>query len=238
MRFKVLAAASVLLSACAAEPVKTVYVPVAAPVEPSSLTPQPVILFNKTKDGRKLFTLEDEFPYCDAQTGLVIVVPKWYVTDFASVPWYGQEVIDPEGPTARAAIIHDWLYAIGQPGMRELADDIFYRAMLHFGVDEMHARIAYNAVRVGGEHGYGLKGDWLFIDPRRPDVIQPPPFPKPKVGGIRIMKDCQGFDQLVASGWKAYEKPPTPPPPPPPPPPKSRADKWLIDKLLGAKSGR
>ena len=219
-----------LLAGCATQPqVQTVYVPVPSAPQPSSLTPQPVILFNKTKNGRKLFTLEDEFPYCDAATGLVIVVPKWYVTDFASVPWYGQAVIDPQGPTARAAIIHDWLYAVGQPGKRELADDIFYRAMIKFGVDEMHARIAYNAVRTGGEHGYGLAGDWLFIDPRRPDEVQPPPFAKPKVGGLRIMPGCQGFDALVASGWKAYEKPPVLPPPPPKPKPGS----WLVGKLLG-----
>ncbi|MBW8883110.1 MAG: DUF1353 domain-containing protein [Asticcacaulis sp.] len=159
-----LALSAVVLTGCA-ETVKetTVYVPVAPKVTPSSLTPQPVILFNKTKQGRKLFTLNEEFPYCDAGTGKVIVVPKWYVTDFASVPWYGQSVIDPQGPTARAAIIHDYLYAIGEKGKREEADAIFYRAMIAFGVSELQARIAYNAVRTGGEHGYGLKDDWMFV---------------------------------------------------------------------------
>ncbi|MEI9902799.1 MAG: DUF1353 domain-containing protein [Asticcacaulis sp.] len=196
---------AMILSGCA-ERVETVYVPAPVLVQPTSLTQQPVILFNKTKNGRKLFTLEDEFPYCDAETGLVVVVPKWYVTDFASVPWYGQAVIDPQGPTARAAIIHDWLYTIGQPGKREIVDAIFYRAMIKFGVSDMQARIAYNAVRVGGEHGYGLAGDWLFIDPRRPDVTQPPPFTKPKVGGIMYMKNCQGFEAMIASGWKAYPR--------------------------------
>ncbi len=195
--------AALVLGGCATE--KTVYVPLAAPtVVPSSLTPQTVILFNKTKQGRKLFTLNEEFPYCDAATGRVIVVPKWYVTDFASVPWYGQGVIDPEGPTARAAIIHDWLYAIGEPGKRQEADDTFYRAMIAFGVDEMHARIAYNAVRTGGQAGYGLKGDWLFIDPTRPDATQPAPFAKPTTGTLRIIPNCTGFKDMVMAGWKAY----------------------------------
>ena len=108
-RAMVALAAALILTGCAT-PEKTVYVPMAAPaVVPSSLTPQTVMLFNRTKEGRKLFALNAEFPYCDAQTGRVIVVPKWYVTDFASVPWYGQSVIDPQGPTARAAIVHDWL---------------------------------------------------------------------------------------------------------------------------------
>ncbi|MBW8735473.1 MAG: DUF1353 domain-containing protein, partial [Asticcacaulis sp.] len=142
----VLAGVMAALSGCA-EKTTTVYVPLTPRVAPSSLVPQPVILFNRSKQGRKLFTLNDEFPYCDPVTGYVIVVPKWYVTDFASVPWYGQGVIDPQGPTARAAIIHDWLYTIGQPGKRLVADDIFYRAMIAFGVDEFHTGIAYNAVR-------------------------------------------------------------------------------------------
>lgn len=196
--------AALALGGCATTE-KTVYVPLAAPsVVPSSLTPQTVMLFNKTKQGRKLFTLNEEFPYCDAATGRVIVVPKWYVTDFASVPWYGQGVIDPEGPTARAAIIHDWLYAIGEPGKRQEADDTFYRAMIAFGVDQMQARIAYDAVRAGGQAGYGLKGDWLFIDPTRPDVVQPAPFAKPTTGTVRIIPNCTGFKDMVMAGWKAY----------------------------------
>ena len=183
---------------------ETVYVPVAAPVFPSSLTPLPIMLFNQTKQGRKLFTLNAEFPYCDPGTGMVIVVPKWYVTDFASVPWYGQGVIDPQGPTARAAIIHDWLYTIGEPGKRDVADGVFYRAMIKYGVPEYKARIAYNAVHIGGQGGYGLASDWLFIDPAHQDVKQLAPFPKPRTGAVRIMPKCQGFNELIQSGWRAY----------------------------------
>ena len=228
-------AGMMVLSGCASDQTQTVYVPVAPPVMPSSLTPQPVILFNRTKQGRKLFTLDEEFPYCDAETGLVIVVPKWYVTDFASVPWYGQAVIDPQGPTARAAIVHDWLYAIGEPGKREEADGIFYRAMIKFGVPDLSARIAYNAVRTGGDHGYGLAGDWLFIDPRRPDLSQPAPFSKPRVGWIKYLKGCRGFEQMVAGGWKGYPEKPAalPLPPPPPAPPKARLGAWMVGRILG-----
>ncbi len=208
-------AVAALLVGCA-EKTTTVYVPLTPKVTPSSLVPQPVILFNRSKQGRKLFTLNEEFPYCDPVTGDVIVVPKWYVTDFASVPWYGQGVIDPQGPTARAAIIHDWLYTIGQPGKRLEADDIFYRAMIAFGVGEFHTGVAYNAVRTGGEGGYGLRGDWNFIDPTRPDVAQAPPFAKPASGVVRVMPGCRGFRELILSGWKAYpDKVMLPPPPPP-----------------------
>ena len=225
---------AVMLAGCA-EKTTTVYVPVAPKVAPSSLTPQPVILFNKMKNGRKLFTLNEEFPYCDTATGRIIVVPKWYVTDFASVPWYGQGVIDPQGPTARAAIIHDWLYAIGQKDKREEADDTFYRAMIAFGVDEWHARTAYTAVRTGGEKGYGLKGDWTFIDPTRPDVLQPPPFGKPSSGTVKVISGCKGFKDLVMSGWKAYPEKFVEPVAPPPVTVTKMPYDGLMNGLLGKK---
>ena len=211
-----LAGASLILAACATQTNTTVFVPVVAPTPPSSLTPQPIMLFNQTKDGRKLFTLDAEFPYCDVETGKVIVVPRWYVTDFASVPWYGQAFIDPQGPTARAAIVHDWLYTIGEPGKRQEADDIFLRAMLKYGVPPFQANIAYKAVRLGGEKGYGLPTDWRFVDPKRQDFSQPPPFPKPRTGMVRYFPKCQGFTALIQSGWRAYPLPSTPIVAPPP----------------------
>ena len=209
-------ALTLALAGCTTTTHETVYIPVVAPTPPSSLTPQPVVLFNQTKAGRKLFTLDAEFPYCDVETGKLIVVPRWYVTDFASVPWYGQSFVDPQGPTARAAIIHDWLYAIGEPGKREEADAIFLRAMLRYGVPSFQANIAYQAVRTGGEKGYGLPGDWMFIDPKRQDARQPQPFAKPRTGAVRVMPKCQGFGALIQTGWRAYPiKAPTVYVPPP-----------------------
>ncbi|MEH0194872.1 DUF1353 domain-containing protein [Caulobacter sp. CCNWLY153] len=195
------------VAGCTTTKETTVFVPVVAPTPPSSLTPQPVMLFNQSKEGRKLFTLEAEFPYCDVETGKVIVVPRWYVTDFASVPWYGQGFVDPQGPTARAAIVHDWLYAIGEKDKRAEADAIFLRAMLKYGVKPFQANIAYQAVKTGGEKGYGLPGDWRFIDPRRQTVAQPPPFAKPRTGAVRIIPRCQGFEALIQTGWRAYPLP-------------------------------
>lgn len=200
----VLAVLTLALAGCVSETKTTVFVPVVAPTPPSSLTPQPVMLFNQTKDGRKLFTLDAEFPYCDAETGKLIVVPRWYVTDFASVPWYGQGFVDPQGPTARAAIVHDWLYTIGEPGKREEADAIFLRAMLRYGVPPFQAKMAYQAVRIGGEKGYGLPTDWRFTDPKRQHMLQPPPFAKPRTGAVRVLPRCQGFGALIQTGWRAY----------------------------------
>lgn len=232
--FVSLAFALLTLTACVTETEK-VYVPVTAPVKPSSLTPLPIMLFNQTKQGRKLFTLNAEFPYCDAATGMVIVVPKWYVTDFASVPWYGQSFVDPQGPTARAAIVHDWLYTVGEPGKRDVADAIFYRAMIKFGVDEFQARTAYTAVHVGGQAGYGLPGDWSFIDPTRQDIKQPAPFARPRTGAVRILPGCNGFNELIQSGWRAYPDAPVQIAVPPPVIEKPNPAGWISNSLFGDK---
>ncbi|WP_411267516.1 DUF1353 domain-containing protein [Asticcacaulis sp. 201] len=225
-----------IVAGCATAPTKeTVYVPVIAPTPPSSLTPQPIMLFNQLKNGRKLFTLNAEFPYCDPGTGRVIVVPKWYVTDFASVPWYGQSFIDPQGPTARAAIVHDWLYTIGEPGKREEADAIFYRAMIKYGVPEYQARIAYNAVRAGGQNGYGLASDWAFVDPTRQDLRQPAPFAKPRTGTVRVMPKCAGFNELIQTGWRAYPEKPIIVSVPPPVIEKPDSSNWISDSLFKKK---
>ncbi|WP_298331446.1 DUF1353 domain-containing protein [Asticcacaulis sp.] len=208
------------LSACATTDTPPV-VPVPV-VVPSSLQPQPVLLFDVQKEGRKLYTLNDEFPYCDRLTGKVVVVPKWFRTDFASVPWFGQFAVNTDGPTIRAAIVHDWLYAIGEPGKRQDADDIFYRAMRKWGVSEIEARIAYNAVRTGGEKGYGLASDWVFVNPAFPSARFPAPFVKPKTGVIMTLPQCKGFEEMVAKGWKAYPLYPAPAVPTVSQPPKKK----------------
>lgn len=184
--------AAVALSACVTAP------------PPSN--PQPVRLFDVAKQGRDLYAMREEFAYCDRQTGRVIVVPRWFETDFASVPWYGQFAIRPDGPSARAAIVHDWLYAVGERGKRQEADDIFLRAMERYGVGQFERLAAYNAVRLGGEGGYGLASDWKFVDPNQPGVYQPAPLSKPKTATVRIMPGCKGFDALLQTGWKAYPR--------------------------------
>jgi hypothetical protein len=174
--------------------------------EPSSLNPQPTLIFDFNKDGRRLYVLNDEFPYCDRNTGEVYVVPKGFVTDFASVPSVARGIIEPEGPAARAAIIHDWLYAVGEAGARDKADALFYRSMKYYGVDEIKARLAYQAVRIGGEKGYGLSSDWWFLDPKNPQKPLVAPLSKPKTARLMVLKSCEGFEAMISRGYKAYGK--------------------------------
>lgn len=84
--------------------------------------------------------------------GLVIEVPKGFVTDYASVPRLPL-VFSIFGNTAHAeAVLHDYLYSIKWD--REDADKMFYEAMLSQGVSKWKAYVMYLAVRSFGWLSY------------------------------------------------------------------------------------
>lgn len=81
-----------------------------------------------------------------------------FVTDLASIPWLVRGIYPPDGPWAKAAVIHDYLYktkGLGGRYARAEADAIFYEAMGVLGVPEWRRRVIYTAVRVGGAKGWG-----------------------------------------------------------------------------------
>ena len=83
----------------------------------------------------------------------VIVIPKGYRTDLASVPRIPGIYWRVGGKAVLPAIVHDWLYECGHPDLtRKAADDVFLEAM----ADEADPpwwstrQIMYRAVRLGG----------------------------------------------------------------------------------------
>lgn len=102
----------------------------------------------------------------------LMIIPKGFETDLASVPRVFWSIFPPFGEYTSAAIVHDYLYskynnlAIN----RTLADKIFLYAMKKFGVDWITRTSMYMAVRVGGSGAWqdkleneGYK-DKAFID--------------------------------------------------------------------------
>ena len=86
--------------------------------------------------GNAIFILDGNYDYCDSETenatGKTINVPSGYVTDFSSIPPFARFLFNPQARFTSAAIIHDWMYAIGTKGdeaARKEADDIFRRAL-------------------------------------------------------------------------------------------------------------
>lgn len=108
------------------------------------------------------------FAFADKEAYTVIPVSERYVTDFASVPPWLHWLVPPFGAHTEAAIVHDWLYAVGgDADDRKRADEIFYIAMRKSGIAAWRARLMYTGVRIGGSNAFGRDGEWSnrFYDP-------------------------------------------------------------------------
>jgi hypothetical protein len=78
-----------------------------------------------------------------------ITVPVGFVTDLASIPRIFWTMLRPDGEYAYAAIIHDYLYWT-QVCSRDVADQVFYYAMIDFKIPLSLASMIFQAVREFG----------------------------------------------------------------------------------------
>lgn len=83
----------------------------------------------------------------------VIQVPAGFVTDLASVPRMFWVILPPHGQYAKAAILHDYLYA-NAIGSKLYADEVFYEAMEVLGVARWRQVVMYWGARVFGRGKY------------------------------------------------------------------------------------
>ena len=74
------------------------------------------------------------------------------ITDMASIPGWAQSIINKEGDSAKASIIHDHIYET-QPAdwARKGADQLLYAGLRATGMGWLKAKAMYYAVRIGGQ---------------------------------------------------------------------------------------
>ncbi len=103
-----------------------------------------------------------ETPLVVNLNGSLVIVPKGYKTDLASIPHWAWSFVAPtDGDTVLPSILHDYLY--DHPGVwnRKQVDDVFYCFLLKEGVSDGIASQLYLAVRLFGESHFkrGVKDD-------------------------------------------------------------------------------
>ena len=95
----------------------------------------------------------------DANSDVVVRVPKGFITDFASIPRGLWNIWPPAaGKHSKPAVVHDALYwrgwieahGVQKRITRKEADDIFKEALEVAGVNWLSRQIIYAGVRVGG----------------------------------------------------------------------------------------
>ena len=84
----------------------------------------------------------------------VILVPKGFPTDFASVPKIFWNIFPPYGRWSPAAVIHDFIYTYAVYP-RKKCDLIFLEAMGVMEVNWITRHTMYRAVRLFGGFSYG-----------------------------------------------------------------------------------
>lgn len=103
--------------------------------------------------GDNLFELQRNFKAFDGHR--TIIVPKGFVTDFASIPRIFWPVLNPvEFKTIPPAILHDFMYSCPNDIPRAEADSIFYSALIDNLVNPVKAYAYYLAVRIAGFRYY------------------------------------------------------------------------------------
>ena len=107
-----------------------------------------------TSHGRQLWKLTTPLTFMLHVNGgdVTVYIPRGFVTDFASVPWFLWPIFPPSGEWCEAAVLHDYLYS-RQPCSRFLADALFREAMFQLKVPLWRRVAIYYGVRVFG---------WLF----------------------------------------------------------------------------
>jgi len=96
--------------------------------------------------------------FADNRRMVRVYIPQGFRTDLASIPAAGRVVLNP-ADYAEAALVHDFLYALGIEGQRARADAWFLRALVSSGIQDRPARLMHRAVRFGGENGYGRRDE-------------------------------------------------------------------------------
>lgn len=158
------------------------------------------------REGRLVGVLLSDWMFCYKKTGDVFRVPRSYITDYASVPWYTRYAGFSEfGPHKYAALIHDWLYSVGEwkgtadeSRKRKEADEIFLFALKESGMGFAKRRAMYRAVRLGGAEAYGRESEWterfaVFEEGRVvADRLADPP-PKPARAAILNILGCVNY---------------------------------------------
>ena len=99
--------------------------------------------------------------YWDPVVDAIIPVPARFVSDFASVPKRVQWLIPSFGRHYSAAIVHDWMYAVGDAGnehQKSQADLYFYVGLRSAGTDWFRSTLAYLAVKYASKT-FGTKSE-------------------------------------------------------------------------------
>ena len=107
-------------------------------------------------EGSPYWQLEQDF-ICPIDSSLII--PKFFVTDTASVPTWLRGIVDNDDPQILdGSLCHDWLYTKGsyhpKYRTRKECDQLLYDCCIFAGMPSLKASAVYWGVRMGGGNDF------------------------------------------------------------------------------------
>lgn len=150
-----------------------------------------VLVPGEWREKRRLAVVARPFGFVTrlGKSRLAIIAPARFETDFASIPPFARWLISPFGRHAEAAVIHDWLYAIGPHGdkaARRRADRVFRTALKGVGIGFLLRTIMFVSVRIGGGSAFGVSNELRFRALGTLEPINPAPVRDPYLRTVAI----------------------------------------------------
>lgn len=163
----------------------------------------PVITMRDLRGGdhRRMAIIASDYLYHDPVTLDVYLIPVGYITDFASIPRPASLLLPSFGLWTEGAVVHDFLYAVGEAGGRKTADRILHTAIREQGVGRLTAAAMHFAVKLFGGRAYGREAEWSdrFGDPASGQPA-PPPFARPATAAVARGIPAADFDRPDVRG--------------------------------------
>ncbi|MEM8988243.1 MAG: DUF1353 domain-containing protein [Pseudomonadota bacterium] len=181
-------------------------------VLPSGAALRHVPTTTRLRDGRRVAILLEDWFYCDPQSDLVYKVPRGFETDFPSIPTRLLRAVFDDKRAEEAALLHDYLYAVGTPGDDEgrgIADELFRNILEESNVSFPRRKAMYRAVQAfrlveGKNSPYGRSSEWdNFADPMT-TLPACAPFEKPH-SAVVGRSQCKKWAEDRTNDWSSED---------------------------------
>ena len=106
-------------------------------------------VYQKGYDPSKPWELQETLEYYCVTIDGMIIVPRGFQTDFASVPWFFRRIFPQDGQWTLAAVVHDYL-CVSKRWDYKVGALVFREGMLDLFVPKWKAHAMYLAVRLFG----------------------------------------------------------------------------------------
>ena len=149
----------------------------------------------------KNFLVTSPLIYRVKDSANVIIVPKGFATDLASIPLPFRWILPRDGKYVSAAIVHDYLYWI-QRCTRSESDGVLLLAMDEYGVNIFQRWLIYAGVRIGGFWSWRVnkqskeEGNTKFVSSEFVDTISSKPVTA-KESLEDVLKAAKSAGQLL-----------------------------------------